>query len=82
MQKFYRGLRAQVSLLLANGHVNASRYPIARVWYEAQLVTERVNNQTLTEVTLLHAAMVAIMSPKGDGVRNLNKLMGKLRNGN
>jgi len=71
----------EVSLLLAHGHAHARHYPLAMVWSEAQLVRERVNNQIATEVTLMHAAMVAIMAPKGAGVRSLNKMLKRLRNG-
>lgn len=70
-----------VSLLLSEGHLNATRYALAKVWYEAQIVRERVNNRIATEVTLMHTAMVAIMSPKGKGVTNLNKQLKRLQNG-
>lgn len=70
-----------VSLLLSEGHVNASRYALAKVWYEAQIVRERVNNRIATEVSLMHTAMVAIMSPKGAGVKNLKKQLRNLQNG-
>jgi len=30
----------------------------------------------------MHAAMVAIMAPKGQGVKNLNKMLNRMRDGN
>lgn len=80
-ERFYRNCRAQVSLLLAQGHQHAARYPLGKVWYEAQLVNERVNGLLATEITLMHAAMVAVLEPKGKGVKHLNKLIRKLRDG-
>ena len=71
-----------VSLLLSEGHVNANRYALAKVWYEAQIVRERVNARIATEVSLMHSAMVAIMSPKGAGVKNLKKQLKRLEDGN
>lgn len=79
---FYRNLRVAVSLLLSEGHRNANRYALAKVWYEAQIVRERVNSRIATEVTLMHAAMVAIMSPKKAGQQNLTKQLKELRDGN
>jgi hypothetical protein len=75
-------LRTAVSLLFSEGHHNANRYPIARVWYETQIVNERVNNRIATETTLMHAAMVAVVAPKGAGNKQLQKLLKGLRDGN
>lgn len=71
-----------MSLLLSEGHVHASRYPLATVWYEAQLVRERVNGRIATETILMHAAMIAVIAPKGAGQKNLDKLLKGLRDGN
>jgi tRNA isopentenyl-2-thiomethyl-A-37 hydroxylase MiaE len=71
-----------VSLLLSEGHRYANRYALAKVWYEAQIIRERINQRIATEVTLMHSAMVAIMSPKGKGVTNLNKQLKAMRDGN
>ena len=71
-----------MSLLLSEGHQNAAKYPIGKVWYEVEIVKERVNALISTEVTLLHAAMVAVVSPKGKGVTHFKKLLKELRNGN
>lgn len=70
-----------MSLLLSEGHANANKYPIAKVWYEGQLVRERVNARISSEVVLMHAAIVAVASPKGKGVEHFKKLLRKLRNG-
>lgn len=74
-------MRASVSLLLSEGHKDARRYPIATVWYEAQLVRERVNQRIATEATMMHAVAVAVMAPKGRGNKHLQKLFKDLRNG-
>ena len=74
-------LRVSVSLLLSEGHRNAEFYPIAKIWYEAEIVKERVNARISTEVVSLHAAMVAVASPKGKGVAHLEKLLKDLRDG-
>jgi hypothetical protein len=71
-----------VSLLLSEGHANANRYSLAKVWYETQIVRERVNSRLASEVTLMHAAMVSIASPKSAGQQNLKKLLKGLRDGN
>ena len=81
-EHFYRNIRVSVNLLLSQGHQSARRYPLAMVWYEAQIARERINHLIATEVTLMHSAMVAIMSPKGDGVRSLKKQLKVLRDGN
>lgn len=67
-------------MLLAAGHVHARSYPIATLWYEAQLVTERVNNLVSTEMVLTHAAMAAILSK--ESVKHFDKLLKRLRDGN
>ena len=46
------------------------------------MIRERVNARISTEVTLMHAAMVAIMAPKGAGVKSLNKMLKGMRDGN
>lgn len=69
--------------MLANGHPHASRYTIAKVHYEAELVRERIAKQTITEATLIHAVIIAVLdtSKKGSGTKYLNKLLKDLRNG-
>lgn len=52
------------------------------VWYEAQLVRERINNLLATEVVLMHSAMVAVISPKGEGNKSMQKLIKRLTDGN
>lgn len=74
-------MRINASLLLAEGHVNARKYPLAMLWNEAELVRERVNARLATEATLLHAVAMAVLTPKGKGVAHLNKTLRKLQNG-
>lgn len=76
-------MRSDVSLLLANGHANANFYPIGRVWYECQIIRERVNGMLATEATLMHSVISAVISPKKDsGARTfLRRLLMRLRNG-
>lgn len=62
--------------------MHANRYPIAKVWYEAQIVRDRINGRMSTEVILIQAAIIAVMSPTGAGVKNFDKLLKGLRNGN
>ncbi len=75
-------MRIAVSLLFSEGHQHANRYPLARVWYEVQIVNERINNRIATETTLMHAAMVAVVAPKGAGNKHLQKLLKGMRDGN
>ena len=67
-----------MSLLLAHGHVAARRYPLATVWYESQIIRERVNNQLVTESTLMHAMLGAVISPKDSARTNYKKLLKRL----
>lgn len=68
------GVRAQVSLLLANGHLNAWRYPLGMILDEARLVTERINREAALQARLTQAAVSA--APNGligaDGMKKLN----------
>lgn len=68
-----------MSLLLSEGHAYARHYPLATVWYEAQIVRERINNRMVTETTLMHSAMSAIISEKA--FPNLKKRLKDLLNG-
>lgn len=77
-----------MSLLLANGHPHAAEYSIATVWYESDLVTDRINNQMATEAVLTYSALTAVanaaFSKKGaaKGTKEFEKLLTKVRNGN
>lgn len=71
----------QVSLLLAEGHEHASRYPLSKLWIETEIAKERINARMATETTLLHSAIVAVIAPGGKGVDNLDKLLKRLNDG-
>lgn len=53
-----------MSLLLANGHVDARFYPIYRLWEEANIVIERINAQMGSEATLINLAIGAAIDKK------------------
>jgi hypothetical protein len=81
VERFYLGIREYVSLLLSEGHPSARRYPLGTLYYEAQLVRERINRKMITESVLMQAVINAVLSPSGDGHKSLNKLFKDLRNG-
>lgn len=67
---------------MAQGHPHAKKYPLATLWYEAQLARERINGQIATETVMLDAVITSILSPKGRGGRqHLDKLLRKLTSG-
>lgn len=73
------GLRQQVSLLLAHGHVQAQRYPLNLVWDESQLVVDRINGLLATEATILHQVMTTAVAAFGkDGGRKANADLTKM----
>ena len=74
-------MRIDASLLMAEGHRYARKYPLAMLWTEAELARERVNARLATEATLLHQVAIAVLTPKGKGVDHLNKTLRKLQNG-
>jgi hypothetical protein len=55
-------LRRQVSLLVAEGHVQAAHYPVGMVFDEAQLVVERLNRAEATRAVLLQMAVSAVLT--------------------
>lgn len=57
-----KGLRTQVSLLLANGHPNAASYPIGRVWLESEIVTDRINKHIADNALMTQLAVSTILS--------------------
>lgn len=73
----------QASLLLSEGHQQANQYPLSRLWIEAEIVRERVNQRIATESTMMQAVIVAVLSPaKGEGAKHLQKLLKGLTDGN
>jgi hypothetical protein len=76
------GVRSQVSLLLANGHSRASSYPVWMVAAEAKIVTNRINAQLATHISLMQMVLSSIpnMSVKPAATRKSAKeLAVKLR---
>jgi hypothetical protein len=68
------------SLLLSEGHLYANRYPLSKLWYEADLVRERVNRNHVTEVTILSTVMASRYGGRAAG-QNIKDLIRKLENG-
>lgn len=81
MQRHHRALRAQVSLLLSEGHRYANQYPLSKVWIESELVRERVNGRISTDASMMHAVIVAVLSPDGKGNKSLQSILRKLNDG-
>lgn len=68
-----------MSLLLANGHPDAAFYPIHRVWEEAELVTDRLNQTLATESLLLQMAVSSLLNAEAG--RTFQKTIKRLTNG-
>lgn len=54
------GLRRDASLLVSEGHADAHSYPIARLWWEARIVRERLMERMALQASLQHSSMTAI----------------------
>lgn len=74
-------LRAQASLLLANGHGSAWKYPLGVLFTEAEIVAERINRAEATRATLMQSAIGSVLSKKGARAfkETLEALSGKAR---
>lgn len=66
---------------MAEGHAHARKYPLAMLWTEAELARERVNARLATEAVLLQQVAVAVLTPKGKGVKHLNETLRKMQDG-
>ena len=77
MIDYYRGLRHDVSLLLAEGHTHARRYPLAKVWAEADIVKRRKNDDLATHMVVLQAAVGSVLS----GPKHFNEVLKRLQDG-
>jgi hypothetical protein len=53
-----------VSLLVSEGHIEASGYPIWYVAHEADVCRRRIDNQTHTDAVVMQAAMAASQNKK------------------
>lgn len=66
-----------MNYLLDEGHYNASRYPLARLWTEARSARRRMVNRVETDAVVMQAVIGAALSKKG--ARHLKALLKKLR---
>lgn len=64
---------------MANGHPDAPFYPVHRVWEEADLVVDRINNDLSTETLLLQMAVSSLFSKEAG--RDFHKIIMRLSNG-
>lgn len=74
-----KGIRRQVSLLLANGHTDARNYTIGRVWIEAEIVAQRINRDHATAALLTQLAVSTILSE--DAGKTFNERIKELTDG-
>ena len=58
------GLRRKVSLLLDHGHPHARHYPVPMLWFEAELVRERLDQAFATTAALTQLAISSVLSEK------------------
>jgi hypothetical protein len=63
-----------VGLLLSQGHVGATRYPIAYLWNEVQFTRDRMNVVMASEAVI----MKATISQAIWGTKELKELLEKL----
>lgn len=78
LDRFCWGLRSELSLLLANGHVDAAHYTVGKTWLEARIVRTRESGRMETEAILLRAAVVDVLS----GGSHLKDTLERLRDAN
>lgn len=72
--------RRHVSLLLANGHASARQYPLGMVQAEAEIVTERINRQMVSESLLMQACVGTVLGGK-EGITAYQKMIKGLTDG-
>lgn len=67
-----------MSLLQANGHPNAPRYPVGKVFMETQYVVERINRDHATYFGLLQLTVGSVLSKKAGSEfkKQMKKLAG------
>lgn len=66
-----------MSLLLAEGHTAARRYPIAMVWNEAKMVRRRKNHRLAHEMVVLNATVGAVIA----GPKHFKEVLKDLEDG-
>ena len=64
-EHWYVRISEDVSALLGAGQRDARRYPLGRLSFEASLVRERANQQSVTEAVLIQAAIGSALSKEG-----------------
>lgn len=53
-----------MSLLLAEGHAYARRYPVAMVWTEVRFVRERNSNRRIRDTALTQLTLATLFNKK------------------
>lgn len=66
-----------MSLLLAEGHTFARRYPVAMVWSETRFARRRINARISLEAIVMNAAVGAILA----GPKHFQKVLKELEQG-
>ena len=74
MLRFYFHCRTNASLLFAEGHPAARRYPLGFLWSEARIATRRANARMATEAVLMQAVVTTVLA----GGDHLRELLGRL----
>lgn len=58
----YRAIRDDLSLLLAEGHTGAWKYPVWMVYSEARIARRRIYDRTVVDAMVLQTAMVTTLA--------------------
>lgn len=61
-------MRRKVSLLIANGHNHARKYPLGMVVIEAEFVVERWDREEANRALLIQMAVSSLLSKKGGDI--------------
>lgn len=66
---------------MSEGHQWANSYPLSKLWIEAEIAKERINARHTTDAVLMQSVIVAVLSPDGKGVKNLQDQLRELTDG-
>lgn len=66
-----------MSLLLAEGHRHARRYPLGVMWSEARIVRQRHNQKALQDAAVMQAVIGTVLGGK-NGHQQLQKLLNRI----
>lgn len=66
-----------MSLLLAEGHTDARRYTVSKVWAEAEIVKRRRGQDLAAHMAVLHQAVGAVLA----GPKAFNEVLKRLQDG-